>query len=114
MEAVDLLIERLAPRANKRSSSSTIRLTPLSTPRSRGWLTYAWVWGGDTKIRAFENLALRDDGKAIWFDDRYSYAVLAGAALNAANAEEIVTVARNLYVDIFTFDQMGCKHMLQT
>src|SRR5262249_1434535 len=33
MEAVDLLIERLAPRANKRSSSSTIRLTPLSTPR---------------------------------------------------------------------------------
>ena len=67
------------------------------------------VWGGDGKIRAFESLPLRNGGKSIWFGDRYSYAVILGQALMGATADEIAELARNLAVDIFTFDQMGCS-----
>jgi hypothetical protein len=67
------------------------------------------VWGGDGKIRAFESLPLRNGGKSIWFGDRYSYAVISGQALVSATADEIAELARNLALDIFTFDQMGCS-----
>jgi acyl-CoA reductase LuxC len=67
------------------------------------------VWGGDGKIRAFESLPLRNGGKSIWFGDRYSYAVISGLALASATAAEMTELARNLALDIFTFDQMGCS-----
>jgi hypothetical protein len=67
------------------------------------------VWGGDGKIRAFESLPLRNGGKSIWFGDRYSYAVISGQTLVSATADEIAELARNLALDIFTFDQMGCS-----
>jgi hypothetical protein len=67
------------------------------------------VWGGDGKIRAFESLPLRNGGKSIWFGDRYSYAVISGQALVSATAAEMTELARNLALDVFTFDQMGCS-----
>lgn len=67
------------------------------------------VWGGDAKVQAFEALPLRNGGKSIWFGDRYSYAVISGQALLGASADTIGELARNLAVDIFTFDQMGCS-----
>ena len=67
------------------------------------------VWGGDGKVRAFESLPLRNGGKSIWFGDRYSYAVISGHALASATADEMAELARNLAVDVFTFDQMGCS-----
>jgi len=67
------------------------------------------VWGGDGKVRAFESLPLRNGGKSIWFGDRYSYAVISGQALLNASTDEIGELARNLALDIFTFDQMGCS-----
>ncbi len=67
------------------------------------------VWGGDAKVAAFEKLPLRHGGKAIWFGDRYSYAVASGKALASASMDALADLARRLETDIFTFDQMGCS-----
>jgi len=67
------------------------------------------VWGGDGKINAFDSLPLRNGGKSIWFGDRYSYGVISGQALVSATADEMHELARNLALDIFTFDQMACS-----
>ena len=109
MEAVDLLIDRLL--AGGKQTDLFIHY-PVDTFVNAALSQVAdvrVVWGGDTKIQAFEKFPLRNGGKAIWFGDRYSYAALSGAALKAATAEEIAALARKLYVDIFTFDQMGCS-----
>ena len=67
------------------------------------------VWGGDAKIKAFEDLPLRGGGKAIWFGDRTSLCVLDGEKVAALNGAERLDLAHRLYDDIFVFDQMACS-----
>ena len=109
MQAVDLLVDRLSAEVCQTQFfiHSPIDLSISSALSSTADARV--VWGGDEKIAAFETLPLRNGGKAIWFGDRYSYAVLAGDALKAAGPHEIEALARKLCTDIFTFDQMGCS-----
>jgi hypothetical protein len=67
------------------------------------------IWGGDEKAQAFESMPLRIDGKGIVFPERYSYCVLDGNWLLHASDVEYSAVARGLYNDIFTFNQMACS-----
>jgi hypothetical protein len=67
------------------------------------------VWGGDEKAHAFETMPLRIDGKGIVFPERYSYCALDGNWLLRASDGEYDAVARGLYNDIFTFNQMACS-----
>ncbi len=67
------------------------------------------VWGGNAKISAFETLPLRDGGKAIWFGDRRSLAMVDGPALAALAEDAVQDLAERLHNDIFVFDQMACS-----
>jgi hypothetical protein len=67
------------------------------------------VWGGDEKISVFETLPLRNGGKSIWFGDRFSLGVLAGATVAALSDIERQDLANRLFNDIFIFDQMACS-----
>lgn len=67
------------------------------------------VWGGDAKIKAFETLPLRNGGKSIWFGDRFSLGVLAGATIATLSDTERQDLANRLFNDVFIFDQMACS-----
>ncbi|MDR3515079.1 MAG: acyl-CoA reductase [Azospirillaceae bacterium] len=106
---LDLFLEALASAAE----DSQIFVTyPVSEDLNRDISAQSdvrLVWGGDAKVRAFAPLPLRHGGKAIWFGDRVSFAVLDGEALvglSPAAREELVS---RLYNDIFIFDQMACS-----
>jgi hypothetical protein len=68
-----------------------------------------FVWGGDEKVRSFERLPLRVDGRALVFPDRYSYGVIDGETLSNVRAAEMDALAKLLFNDIFTFGQMACS-----
>ena len=67
------------------------------------------VWGGDAKVALFAGVPLREGGKAIWFGDRSSFAVVRGAALADLTPQGLRDLGKRLHNDIFTFDQMGCS-----
>ena len=67
------------------------------------------VWGGDAKVALFAPLPLRNGGKAIWFGDRSSFAILKGEALTRLAVDARTTLAQRMFNDIFIFDQMACS-----
>jgi Acyl-CoA reductase (LuxC) len=67
------------------------------------------VWGGDAKVAAFAPLPLRSGGKAIWFGDRRSLAMVNGDAVTRLAPEARREVAERLHNDVFVFDQMACS-----
>lgn len=67
------------------------------------------VWGGDAKVRAFATMALRHGGKALWFGDRFSFAVLHGAALAGLDEAARRALAERFFNDVFVFEQMACS-----
>jgi hypothetical protein len=67
------------------------------------------VWGGDAKVAAFAPLPLRDGGKALWFGDRRSLAMVDGAAVAALDEPGRRDLAERLHNDIFVFDQLACS-----
>ena len=109
LEVIDLLVERL--RATQQQTEYFVRYPADDAINAAlcGAADARLVWGGDAKVAAFEKFPLRNGGKAIWFGDRYSYALISGEALEAIDGAELKRLARNVFVDIFTFDQMGCS-----
>jgi hypothetical protein len=71
------------------------------------------VWGGDAKVAAFAPLPLRSGGKAIWFGDRRSLAIVNGEAVGQLSADGRRDVAERLHNDVFVFDQMACSSPLR-
>jgi hypothetical protein len=67
------------------------------------------VWGGTAKIEAFAGVPLRNGGKSIWFGDRFSFSVVAGAAICALGLAARDALAQKLFNDIYIFDQMACS-----
>lgn len=67
------------------------------------------VWGGNEKVRAFAPLPLRNGGKAVWFGDRRSLAMVHGPGLASLDANARRDLAERLHNDIFVFDQMACS-----
>lgn len=68
-----------------------------------------FVWGGDEKVRSFERLPLRIDGRALVFPDRYSYSVMDGATLGLIDGADMGSLAKQLFNDLFVFSQMACS-----
>jgi len=66
------------------------------------------VWGGDAKIASFGPIPLRNGGKTLWFGDRFSFAVMNGAAMGELDESGRIALAQRLFNDIFVFDQMAC------
>lgn len=66
------------------------------------------IWGGDDKVRAASQVAIRPDGLSIGFPDRKSITILSAGAYDACSEAERDSLARDLYNDIYWFDQMGC------
>lgn len=66
------------------------------------------VWGGSAKVATFADVPLRAGGKSLWFGDRFSFAVLDGAALAGLDNGACDDLAARLYNDIYLFDQMAC------
>ncbi|WPE19140.1 acyl-CoA reductase [Shinella zoogloeoides] len=66
------------------------------------------VWGGDAKVDLFASLPLRKGGKALWFGDRFSWALFKGEALAVLTPQECHVLAQRFANDIAVFDQMAC------
>lgn len=66
------------------------------------------VWGGDAKVNLFAGVPLRKGGKALWFGDRFSFALLNGDTLLGSGESERRQLATKLFNDIFVFEQMAC------
>ena len=70
------------------------------------------VWG-DAKVAAFAPLPLRSGGKALWFGDRRSLAMVDGAAVTTLDDAALGDLAERLHNDIFVFDQLACSSPVQ-
>jgi hypothetical protein len=66
------------------------------------------VWGGDAKVAAFAEVPLRNGGKSLWFGDRFSFSVMAGAALATLDEAGRRDLAARFHNDVYVFDQMAC------
>ncbi len=54
------------------------------------------VWGGDQKVALFSGVPLRNGGKAIWFGDRSSFAVINASALQSLSPSGLRDLAKRL------------------
>jgi hypothetical protein len=67
------------------------------------------VWGGDAKAALFNAYPVRIGGKTLDFADRFSFAAVDGAALEAMSADDLAALARRFASDVFLFAQMACS-----
>lgn len=67
------------------------------------------IWGGDTTIQSIRRIPLSPSGKELVFPDRYSFAVVDSEFLLAQPSADQTTFIRNLYNDIFWYDQNACS-----
>ncbi|MDR0350503.1 MAG: hypothetical protein LBH64_03005, partial [Coriobacteriales bacterium] len=72
------------------------------------------LWGGDATVARIGALARSPRCKDVVFADRYSIAVLDGAAVLRADEEEIRRLAQGFYNDSYLMDQNACSspHLL--
>jgi len=67
------------------------------------------IWGGDEAVTAIRAVPLPPTAREIVFPDRFSMALLAAVAVNAAAAEEIHKLADSFCNDTLLFDQLACS-----
>ena len=66
------------------------------------------IWGGDEKIKTVSQSTTRPDGLTLGFSDRKSMCLVNTGAYKQSTVAEKMSLAQNLYNDIFWFDQLGC------
>ena len=67
------------------------------------------IWGGDETVARIRAMKCKPRCLDICFPDRYSFAVLDGAAVGRAEGETLKTLARNFYNDAYLLDQNACS-----
>ncbi|MDR1015634.1 MAG: hypothetical protein LBL86_11765 [Coriobacteriales bacterium] len=67
------------------------------------------IWGGDATIATIGALPKAPRCKDVNFADRYSVAVIDGAAVAGAGAEELERLAEAFYNDTYLMDQNACS-----
>lgn len=67
------------------------------------------IWGGDDTIALVKAMPTSPRCVDITFADRYSVALLDGAAVLAADGAELKRLAENFYNDTFLMDQNACS-----
>lgn len=67
------------------------------------------IWGGDETIQTIRKIPLKVSGKEIVFADRYAYCVLDAEAILTASDEVRHQMVKNLYNDIYWYDQEACS-----
>lgn len=67
------------------------------------------IWGGDATIALVKTMPASPHCVDITFADRYSLALLNGAAICAADDTQLQRLAENFYNDTFLMDQNACS-----
>lgn len=67
------------------------------------------IWGGDETIRTIRKIPLKVSAKEIIFADRFAFSTIEAEAFLTASDEERLQVIKNLYNDIFWYDQNACS-----
>lgn len=67
------------------------------------------IWGGNATVAAVRAVPLSPHAKEVVFADRLSLAALSAEAVQRAGEQEIAALARRLFNDVYSFDQMGCS-----
>ena len=67
------------------------------------------IWGGDATIAAIRAVPLSPHAREVAFADRVSLAVLDAGAVLALDEDGLAGLARRLFNDVLTFDQMACS-----
>lgn len=67
------------------------------------------IWGGDETIQTIRKIPLKISGKEIVFVDRYAYCALDAEAILRGSDQERHQMTKNLYNDIFWYDQQACS-----
>jgi len=65
------------------------------------------IWGGDETIQQFKSYQTKQKVKDLYFADRVSYTLINTAAQADEEAKE--QLVKDLFTDVYTFDQMGCS-----
>jgi len=67
------------------------------------------IWGGDETINQFKAIKTKPKVKDLYFADRISLSLINAKTVLGLNDNEILELSKNLYNDIYTFDQKGCS-----
>lgn len=67
------------------------------------------IWGGDATIQTLRQIPLQAGAKEIVFPDRYSFSLIDAAYFLTQPPAEQQKLERNLYNDIFWYDQNACS-----
>lgn len=67
------------------------------------------IWGGNASVAAIRAVPLPPRAKEVAFADRLSLAALSAGAVLATSEAELAELARKLFNDVYSFDQMGCS-----
>lgn len=73
------------------------------------WADHRVLWGGDETVSALRRLPLRPDASERAFGSKFSYAVVSGDAVLAADDDALRRLASGFFNDVFWFDQMACS-----
>lgn len=67
------------------------------------------IWGGDKTVRHIRSIPTNPRSVDISFADRISIALVKSSAVMAASSDGLIEIARNFYVDGYTFNQNACS-----
>lgn len=67
------------------------------------------IWGGDATVAAIRRVPLAPAARDLAFADRWSLTAIGARAVAALEEAGVVTLAEQLYNDIYWFDQLGCS-----
>ena len=67
------------------------------------------VWGGDETIYKIRSIPLPAYASERCFATKHSYSVISASAVTQATVEEIAQLSRNIYNDIFQYNQKACS-----
>jgi len=67
------------------------------------------LWGGDETIRTLRRIPIPPFAKEIVFPDRFAFAAFYSEAFLSATEDEKQNVIKNLYNDIYWYDQLACS-----
>lgn len=67
------------------------------------------IWGGDETIAQFKAVKTKPKVKDLYFADRVSLSLIKSSEVLNLNDESLAKLSRDIYNDIFTFDQKGCS-----
>ena len=67
------------------------------------------IWGGDKTVRHIRSIPTNPRSVDVSFADRISIALVKSSAVTAASSDGLNELARNFYVDGYTFNQNACS-----